>query len=238
MGWMPTHFAAATTAVANRFVTSVAMKVGAYTVANASMPTAGARKITVTHATVATGTDTLGTITVTGTNLAGATISEVITPLADQTVTGTKYFLTVTGVVGAGWVIAGGNDTITVGCAAAAVVAEGTGILHGVTISTTAAGAITIADATGTLVVLPSNAAVGQYIYDLQFTTFLSFTLAAASDITVEASYPSSAQNPASPYAGAAATRTLTWAPGTAYVDSTHMQRNSSYPDIFDKITT
>src|SRR5580765_7305491 len=109
------RYSAAPAASANRFVTSTNMIVGAYTVAVATMPTTGARHITVTH-TAKTGVDTLGTITVTGTNLAGATVTEVITPLNGTTATGVKYFNTVTAIVGAGWVISGGNDTITVGC--------------------------------------------------------------------------------------------------------------------------
>lgn len=96
------------------FVTSTNMKVGAYTLAATSMPGACARNVTVTQ-TAAGNEDTNGTITVTGTNLAGETISEAIVPNAGATVAGAKAFRTVTSVVGAGWVIDQGNDTITVG---------------------------------------------------------------------------------------------------------------------------
>ena len=54
---------ATTAAVVNRFVTSVAMKVGAYTVANPSPVWAGGCIVTVAHAQVGGVTDTLGTTT-------------------------------------------------------------------------------------------------------------------------------------------------------------------------------
>ena len=106
-------------AVADRFVAEAAMKVGAYTVANPSPADGLARNVTVTHTTQGGTADTLGTITVTGTDIEGKVITEEITPLADQAVVGLKAFKTVTGVVGAGWAIdAGGTpaaDHITVG---------------------------------------------------------------------------------------------------------------------------
>ena len=179
------HLAAATTAVANQFVTSTNMKVGAYTVANSgAMPTEGARKITVTHTTV-TGADTLGTIVVVGTDLAGAVITETITPLAGTVATGNLWFRTVTSVTGAGWVINTGNDTITVGCAAGVIVAEGNGTLHSVVVNTAAAGAVTIADQTGTIAVLKSSVVEGPYPYDVTFAGYLSVTAAAATDLTI-----------------------------------------------------
>lgn len=99
-------------ATTNRIVTSTNMKVGTYTIAaQPDVP----RNITVTATTVATGADTPGTITVVGTDIRDNTISEVIIPAQGSTVAGTKAFKTVTSVTGAGWVIAGGNDTIVVG---------------------------------------------------------------------------------------------------------------------------
>ena len=96
----------------DRIVTTVDMKVGAYTVAaQPDVP----RNITVSQTIVATGTDTPGTITVVGTNYNGEAISEVIIPSAGNVVAGAKAFKTVVSVTGAGWVIAGGNDTITIG---------------------------------------------------------------------------------------------------------------------------
>lgn len=109
-----------TQAVANRLVTSANMKVGAYTVANAGSPYGELFYVSVTH-TTATGTDTLGTIDVVGTDRSGAVIRETLTPTADATVVGTKLFQTVTSVTGVGWVISGGNDTLTVGVVVASV---------------------------------------------------------------------------------------------------------------------
>lgn len=98
----------------DRIVTSVDMKVGSYTVAaQPDVP----RNITVTATAVGTA-DTMGTITVTGTNVFNQTITEVLTPVAGSTVAGAKAFKTVTSVVGAGWVIdasEGTKDTVTVG---------------------------------------------------------------------------------------------------------------------------
>ena len=95
----------------DQVVTTEDMKVGTYTVtANPDFP----RVITVTHTAVGA-VDTLGTITVEGTDSADAVISEVITPVNGTTVAGLKAFKTVTSVTGADWVIAEGNDTITVG---------------------------------------------------------------------------------------------------------------------------
>lgn len=102
--------------VADRYFASANMANGAYAVANGGLPGDGlAHNITVTHATVAAGTDTLGTITFVGEDIHGKAISEVITPLADQTAQGLKAFKKVTSMTQAGWVIAGGNDTLTIG---------------------------------------------------------------------------------------------------------------------------
>lgn len=183
--FLRTNIGAATTAVANRFVTSVAMKVGAYTVANGgAMPTGGARKITVTHTAVST-VDTLGTIAIVGTDLAGAVISETITPLNGTVATGTKWFRTVTSVTGAGWVSVAGDDTIVVGCAAGVIVYEGACSLHSVVVNTTAAGTITLSDSVGTIAVLKTSIGEGAYTYDALCTGYLGVAVAAASDITV-----------------------------------------------------
>lgn len=107
------YFANPALADDDRFVVSTDMKVGAYTVANAS-PTDGlARNVVVTVTPVST-LDTMGTVTITGTDVAGDTISEVITP-ASGVVTGLRAFKTVTGAVGAGWVVAAGADQIKIG---------------------------------------------------------------------------------------------------------------------------
>ena len=101
---------------ADRIVTIANMKNGTYTIAaQPDVP----RNITVTNATVAVGADTLGIITVTGTNVNGQVITEVITPAEADISAGRKCFKTITSVVGSGWTIAGGNDTITVGVGSA-----------------------------------------------------------------------------------------------------------------------
>jgi archaellum component FlaF (FlaF/FlaG flagellin family) len=102
-------------ASANRIVTTTNMKVGAYTIANASSADGLPRNVTCTRAVV-TGADTAGTVLVTGTDVAGNVITETLIPGADTVVVaGLKAFKTVTSVVGAGWVINTGNDTIVFG---------------------------------------------------------------------------------------------------------------------------
>lgn len=69
-------------------------------------------------------------------------------------------------------------------------VATGTGTLRSITINTTAAGAITVYDETGSgttnvIAILPSNAVVGTYLYDISFAEGLKIVTAASSDITV-----------------------------------------------------
>jgi len=95
-------------------VVSTNMKVGSYTVtAQPGIP----RNITITVTAGATA-DTIGTVTITGTNYNDEEITETITPVAGSAIAGTKAFKTVTTVVGSGWVIdavEGTNDTIKVG---------------------------------------------------------------------------------------------------------------------------
>ena len=173
----------------DRFLTVVDMAVGSYApIANAGvMPEANTARLVTATRTVVGAADTPGTLIVTGTNLAGETITETLTVGAHGVlVTGTKWFRTVTDVVGVGWVIAEGNDTITVGCAADAIIAEGSGTLHGVQINTTAAGAITITDGGGLSIVLPASVAVGTfYHWDANWTGYLRVVMAAASNVTV-----------------------------------------------------
>lgn len=100
-------------------VVSVDMKVGTYTLTSDPDPYTPdvPRNITVKH-TSNDATDTLGTITVAGTNFDDEVISEVITPVADSTVEGLKAFKTVTSVTGADWVIDGTGavaDSIEIG---------------------------------------------------------------------------------------------------------------------------
>jgi hypothetical protein len=186
MGHLRTHLAAANAAVANRFLAAgTAMKVGAYAVANSgAMPTEGARHVTITHTAVGAA-DTLGTITFTGRSLAGETISEEVTPTSGGVATGAKWFASVTGMTGAGWATNTGDDTISIGCGSEVIVSEGNGDLHGIAVNTTAAGAITLADAAGTIAVLKASIPEDLYEYGVRFGGYLKVTLAAASDVTV-----------------------------------------------------
>jgi len=98
----------------NAYVVSADMKVGAYTLATTA-PDMGARNVTLKRV-VNGGADTAGTVTVTGTNLAGAVISEVLTPGANNVeVVGAKAFASITSIVGVDWVIADAADKIIVG---------------------------------------------------------------------------------------------------------------------------
>lgn len=180
------HQSAIIAAVANQLVTTTNMKVGAYTVANSgAMPTTpGARLVTVTHTQVGGVTDTLGTIIVVGTDINGAAATDTITPIDGTVATGVVFFSTVTSVTGAGWVINTGNDTLVVGVSIRTILASGSGTLASVSVNTTAAGAITVKDASGTILVLKASIGEGNYRYDVGFSGFLEVILAAASDAT------------------------------------------------------
>jgi hypothetical protein len=180
-----TNIAATTAAVANRIVTSTNMKVGAYTVANASPVWAGGALITVTHAQVGGVTDTLGTIDVVGTDLNGQAISETITPLDGTVATGTKIFRTVTSVTGVGWVINTGNDTITVGVAAGSYPVSGAGVLGSVIVNTTAAATIVISDKRGTIATLKASIAEGVYAFNVAFVGYLKVATTSTNDVTI-----------------------------------------------------
>ena len=98
------------------FVASADMKVGAYTLANTTMPGNCARNVTVTQTITNAAEDTNGTVVVVGTDLADNAITETLTPNGGATVAGAKAFRTITSITGAGWVINGDDeDTITVG---------------------------------------------------------------------------------------------------------------------------
>jgi hypothetical protein len=187
MGYMFTNTAATTAAVTNRFVASVAMKVGAFVVANASPVWSGGCFVTVTHTLVDT-VDTLGTITLVGTNLAGQAQSESITPLQGTVATSTKIYRTVTSVTGVGWVQGGaGADTIVVGCAAGSIACGSGGSLGGIVLANSVAAAITISHAGGTIMVIPASAAAGTY-YNLggvDFSGFLKVATTSTNDVTV-----------------------------------------------------
>lgn len=187
----------ATALSANRFVTSTAMKVGTYTLANSGQPTTPTYSASVRNGRLTTigisqqgGTspdDTMGTVAVTGLNVNGVRQTDTITPLANATATGTVPFTVWEKFVGAGWVIDAGDtptaDNIVAGHAAAVIPVSGDGVLKSIVHVVAAAGAITIADSTGTLLVLPSSfATLGVIAVNLPFTGYLSITQVAASD--------------------------------------------------------
>ena len=183
MGYGYTNVSATTAAVANRFVASTNMIVGAYTVANPSPVWAGACLVTVTH-TTATGTDTLGTIAIVGTDINNRALTETITPLDGTVATGTKFFRTITTITGAGWVINGGNDTIVVGCAAGAYVATSAGTLRALVVNTTAAATVVLSDQKGTIATLKASIAEGTYYYDVDYAGYLKIATTSTNDVT------------------------------------------------------
>lgn len=184
MGAQYTLVSAATTSVTNRLVTSTNMKVGAYTVANASAAWAAGFHVTVTSTQVGGVDDTLGTVVFVGTNLNGQAVTETLTPVNGSTVEGSVIFRTVTSVTGAGWVINTGNDTLVCGVAGCFVMGSG-GVLHRVTINTTAAGTVVLSDARGTIATLKSSIVEGTYEYRCDVSGYLKVALGAASDVTV-----------------------------------------------------
>jgi hypothetical protein len=101
-------------AVANRFVVSVNMANGAYTVANPGSSDGLARNLVATI-TAVTGNDTPGSILITGTGADDRALTETLALAAGATATGLKCFKTVTSIVQSGWVINTGNDTIVIG---------------------------------------------------------------------------------------------------------------------------
>jgi hypothetical protein len=185
MGFGYTNIAATTAAVTNRFVTSTNMKVGAYTIANASPVWQGGCFVTATI-TAVTGNDTAGTLAVVGTDLTGAAQTETITLTDGVGGTGTLVFRTVTSITGAGWVINTGNDTIVVGCAAGSIPCAGVGTLHGIVLNNSVAATIVVSDASRTIATIPASASAGTfYLYDVDFGGYLKVATTSTNDITV-----------------------------------------------------
>jgi hypothetical protein len=187
MGYSFTNTAATTAAVTNRFVTSVNMANGAYTVANASPVWSGGCLITATISAV-TGNDTPGTLTIVGTDLTGAAQTEILTLVAGGAATGSKVFRTVTSVTQAGWVINVGNDTIVVGCAAGNIACGSQGTLQGVLVNNTVATAFSIADATRTIITVPISQAAGTFYNfgaGVDFGGHLKVLTTSTNDVTV-----------------------------------------------------
>jgi hypothetical protein len=102
--------------VANRYFASAAMHNGAYAVANDGLPGDGLAHNVTCLQTAVDVEDTNGTLTITGLDIAGNIITEVLTPDAGVTVQGAKAFAKVTSIIGAGWAQGGtGPDTIVIG---------------------------------------------------------------------------------------------------------------------------
>lgn len=97
----------------DKFVVSVNMKNGAYTIAAQPI---GPSIVSVTATAVGTA-DTPGKVTIVGTDAAGNAISEEVIPTAGQVKSTTKAFATLTSITGSGWAIDAGtqNDTIKIG---------------------------------------------------------------------------------------------------------------------------
>ncbi len=162
MGLNFTNTAASTAAVTNRFVVSVNMANGAYTVANASPTWSGGCLVTATITGVA-GNDTPGTATIVGTGINGAALTEVLTLTAGGLATSANAFRTVTSITQAGWVAVSTADTIVFGCAAGNVACGSQGTLAGVLINNTVATAATILDSGRTIMTIPASQAAGTY---------------------------------------------------------------------------
>lgn len=188
MGYSFTNTAASTAAVANRFVVSTNMQNAAYTLANTTPVWSGGALVTVAHVTVA-GTDTLGIITVVGVGLAGAVRTEVITPVADSTVTGLIPFRTITSITGSGWTAVSTADTIQMGVAAGNIACGTQGTLQSILVNNTVAASVTIADATRTIVTIPASQAAGtMYSFGsvgVDFGGLLKVLTTSTNDITV-----------------------------------------------------
>ena len=188
MGYTFTNTAASTAAVTNRFVTSVNMANGAYTVANASPTWSGGCLVTATI-TAVTGNDTPGTLTIVGTGVNGQPLTEVLTLVAAGTATSSNAFRTITSLTQAGWVINTGNDTIVVGCAAGNVACGSGGSLGGVLVNNLVAAAVTISDAGRTIMTIPASQAAGTFYPfgngGVDFAGRLVVSTTSTNDITV-----------------------------------------------------
>jgi hypothetical protein len=184
MGYDAYNVAATTAAVTNRFVTSTNMSLTPYTIANASPVWAGGCFVTIAHTTVA-GADTLGTITIVGTDLFGLAQSEVLTPVAASTVTSKKIFRTVTSATSVGWVAVSTADTIVIGCAAGSIVAQGGGIAKQFIVNVTAAATVVLSDGGGVINTYPASIPVGTYDLDISWSGYLSIATTSTNDVTV-----------------------------------------------------
>lgn len=98
----------------NKFVTTVDMKNAAYTIAaQPSCPSRVGIKITAVSTA-----DTMGIVTLIGTDQNDRVISEIIIPIAGSTVWGLLFFKALTSITGSGWAAIAGADSIIVGTSA------------------------------------------------------------------------------------------------------------------------
>ena len=182
-----TRLTAAPVGDANGYLTSVDMKLGAYTL-DANEPTSGARHVTVTR-TAAGDADTGGTVVLVGKDLSGQTITETITVGASTVVVASsQWFSYLTSATGVGWVIDPGGptaDTIEIGWGAECAVATGSGECKAMLLAVTHASTITFTDATGTLAVFPASFAVGYYELELGFSGFLQVATGGTQDVVI-----------------------------------------------------
>ncbi len=187
MGYARTNISAAPAGDANGYLTSVDMKVGAYTL-DVNVPTFGARHVTCTRTVVNTA-DTPGTLVLVGTDPSGQTITETLVVGANSIVVpSTQFFASLTSATGVGWVIdasEGTADTIEIGWAAENAVAVGSGTLHAIVVNTTAAGAVAVSDQLGAIATLKASIAEGVYEYECNWSGYLRVEPVAASNITV-----------------------------------------------------
>ncbi len=188
MGYAFSNTAATSAAVTNRFVTSVNMANGAYTVANASPVWSGGCLVTATITGIG-GNDTPGTLAIVGTDLNGQALTETLTLVAGGAATGAKVFRTITSITQAGWVIVSTNDTIVVGCAAGNIACGSGGNLGGILVNNTVATAFTVSDATRTIATIPASQAAGTYysfgLLGVDFAGSLKVLTTSTNDVTV-----------------------------------------------------
>jgi hypothetical protein len=89
---------------------------GAYAVANGGLPGDGLAHSVTCAVTAVDVADTMGKLTIVGTDIDGKVISEDIVPAAGSTVEGNLAFKSVTSITGSGWVQGGtGPDYIVIG---------------------------------------------------------------------------------------------------------------------------
>jgi hypothetical protein len=171
-------------AVANGYVVSVNMLVGAYTLA-ATQPTFGARHVTLVR-TVVVEADTPGTVVFVGTDTFGKVITEtLIVGATGVTVTGVLFFATITSITGVGWVNGGTADTIVMGWDAinAVAVKSGAGILHAILMEVAPTGTLTFNDTAGAKMILPAAFPIGLYPLDIGFAGKIEIVLTAGDRI-------------------------------------------------------